>query len=153
MARFRFQLDPVLGHRERIESERQRECAAAQRAVAEAEAMRDGLAADRDAYRETLRRDHRSFDAELLRATYAHLAYLDRAIEDAEAQVAACRAEAQRRLAVLIAAAKDKKVLETLKIRRREAFDAESASAEQRTLDDMNARSFGRAQLQRGNLL
>jgi flagellar export protein FliJ len=45
----------------------------------------------------------------------------------------------------LIEAARDRKVLETLKDRRREAYQLEAAQAEQRELDDQNARLFERA--------
>ena len=150
MARFHFRLEPVLGHRERIESEKQRVFAEKLRDVVQAEADRDAAAGRRDAMRETLRRDHKSLDVDTLRATYAHLDYLDRLIVALEERLAACRAEADRAHAALIAAAKDRKVLETLKAQRRDAYDAQAALAEQRELDDANARAFGRTKLQQG---
>ncbi|MFN2462047.1 MAG: flagellar export protein FliJ, partial [Candidatus Velthaea sp.] len=108
------------------------------------------LATRRDGQRATLQQGHKAFDADTLRATYAHLAYLDRAIEDQHVRVEACEAEFARAQAKLLAASKDRKVLETLKTRRREAHDSALAQADQRTLDDQNARLFGRTQLQRG---
>ncbi len=86
-----------------------------------------------------------ALDADTLRATYAHLGYLDRAILAAQQRVDACAAETARSQARLIVAARDRKVLETLKDRRREAHLLETALAEQRELDDQNARLFGRA--------
>jgi flagellar export protein FliJ len=150
MARFRFRLEPVLDHRERIESEKQRVFATKLRDLVEAEAERDRTIVQRDEQREILRRDHRSLDVETLRATYVHLAYLDRAILSHQERVDACRAEADRAHAALIGAAKDRKVLETLKVHRREAHDAQAALVEQRELDDANARAYGRAKLQQG---
>ena len=44
----------------------------------------------------------------------------------------------------LVEAARDRKVLETLKERRREAFQLDAALADQRELDDQNARLFDR---------
>lgn len=148
--RFRFRLDPVLGLRERVEAERQREFAEKQRAVVEAEAVRLAFVQQRDGYQQALVRDHKSFDSDLLRSTYAHLAYLDRAIEDQAERVAACVAEADRAHARMVAAMKDRKVLATLKDRRRESYDATAALVEQRELDDANARSYGHANLQQG---
>lgn len=148
--RFRFRLDPVLRLRERVESERQREFAEKQRAVVEAEAVRLELDRQREWHRISLARDHKTFDSVLLRATYAHLAYLDRAIEDQAVRVAACIAEADRAHIKVLAAMKDRKVLATLKDHRREIYDAQSAVIEQRDLDDANARSYGRAHLQQG---
>jgi flagellar biosynthesis chaperone FliJ len=54
---------------------------------------------------------------------------------------------------MLVVGARDRKVLETLKVRRRETFDLERAQAEQRELDDLNARLFERASLFEGHSL
>jgi flagellar FliJ protein len=146
MARFRFRLQSVLDVRERIQDERQRELALKARECIDAEAALAALAADREARRGALTRDHRSFGVHELRATYAHLAYLDRALEDAAVRVAACTDEVRRAQAKLIAANTDRKVLETLRTRRTEAYNADAALAEQREVDDQNARRYGRAQ-------
>ena len=90
-------------------------------------------------------REHAHFDAETLRSTYTHLDYLDRAIVASLQRVEACAAETERARARLVDAAKDRKVLETLKERRREAFQLDAALADQRELDDQNARLFDRA--------
>ena len=146
MKGFRFRLDPVLGHRERVEHERAGEHARALAAQLAAERARDDAVrpARRDA-RASLRDGHAALDAETLRATYAHLGYLDRAIRAAQQRADACAAETARSQARLIEAARDRKVLETLKDRRREAFAHEASLAEQRELDDQNARLFDRA--------
>jgi flagellar export protein FliJ len=151
MARFRFRLDPVLAHRERIEQDRTRIFAEKQRDLLEAQAQRDALIAERESQRDILKREHKSLTADTLRDTYAHLAYLDRAILEANVRVDACDAEAKAALVNLIEASKEREVLATLKTRRRETHDAEAAHTEQVTLDDQNARQFSRATLQRGN--
>lgn len=150
---FRFRLDPVLAHRRRQEDERQREYSLAERALREAEHARAALIEAREAGRERLQRDHGSLDVDELRASYAHLAYLDRAIEAAHEQVTIAAQQADRARAALLVATKEKKVLEALKTRRRAAFDTEAALAAQRELDDQNARAFGRAQRQGGSSL
>jgi flagellar FliJ protein len=150
-SRFRFQLQPVLDHRQRILDDRQRELAEKHRDLSEAEAEAARLEADREAQRDALMRDHGSIDGDTLRATYAHLAYLDRAIEDQAVRVAACVAEAQQAQRTLVAANTDRKVLETLKTRRFEAHVADAAQLEQRDSDDQNARRHVRPQPTRGN--
>lgn len=142
---FKFRLDPVLGHRERVEHEKAAEHGRALADQLTAEQMRDRLLSNRDDLRERLVREHAEFDAETLRATYTHLDYLDRAIVAAGQRVDACAAETERARARLVDAAKDRKVLDTLKERRREAHDLETTLADQRELDDQNARVFERA--------
>jgi flagellar FliJ protein len=141
---FRFRLDPVLHHRERLERERAGEHAHKLAARIAAEQARDDLIARRDAARDRLIREHATFDVVELRATYVHLDYLDRAIVAAQQKVDAAAAEAERARTKLVAAARDRQVLDTLKERRREAFVLEENRVEQRELDDLNARLFDR---------
>jgi flagellar FliJ protein len=146
MSRFRFKLQPVLDVRERIQDERQRELALKLRDLTQAEAVIAGLQHDRETQRDALTRDHRSFNVDELRAAYAHLAYLDRSIEDQAVRVAACSDEVARAQAKLVSANTDRKVLETLRTRRHDAFCADAALVEQREVDDQNARRYGRTQ-------
>ncbi len=151
MARFRFRLQPVLDARRRTLDERQLALAAKQRERNAAQSELDALDAQRDAQRDLLLRDHTAFDVDALRATYAHLAYLDRSIEDQQIRVAACDAEVSRTQHKLVTAHTDVRVLETLKTRRHEAFTADEALVEQREVDDQNARRYGRVQHEREN--
>ena len=143
--KFRFRLDPVLQHRARIEQERAGEHARALADQLAAQRMFDGIATKRDELRARLVREHAQFDAEALRSTYLHLDYLDRALVAARQRVDACIAQTERARQKLVDAAKERKVLETLKERRHEAFRHEAALADQRELDDQNARAFERA--------
>ena len=142
---FRFRLDPVLQQRERVERERAGDHARALNDQLTAQRMLDDIASKRDELRERLVREHAQFDAEVLRSTYTHLDYLDRAMIAARQRVDACIAHTERARQRLVDAAKDRKVLETLKERRKEAFDLDAALADQRELDDQNARAFERA--------
>ncbi len=151
MARFRFRLQPVLDVRERALDARRRDLASMQRAHSDAQGVLAGLVADRAAQRDTLTRDHRAFDVDALRAAYAHLAYLDRAIDDQNVRVAAAWDEVERAQLAVVAANTDRKVLETLRTRRFDAFTADAVQHEQRESDDQNARRFSRAQHERGD--
>ncbi len=144
MARFRFTLQPVLEHRGRLEDEQQVVLAVALTHVRDAERYRDALIARRDAMRTELHLRHNQMDVVELRATYAHCEYLDREIVNQHAVVDRVRQAADLERAKLVEVTKDKKVLETLKTRRSEAFEAEAAAIEQNQLDDINARIFDR---------
>jgi flagellar export protein FliJ len=141
---FVFRLESVLAHRKRVEDERQVAFAGAQRSVAEERAALQRLEDDRSASEELLRTGHRTLDAETLRFTYAHLEFVVRAIEGRRIRLTAAQAEADRAREDLVAAARETKVLDTLKTRKREAYDHERALVEQRESDDANARRASR---------
>ncbi len=145
MKKFRFALQPVLQQRERVEDQKQQVVAQRKRAVDQAEAELKRL---NEEFRESalaLRSKHKGFDAEELRLHYAHLQFLDRTIVAQIAVVAERRVALDRARQELLEASKDRKVVEKLKERRREAFVAEEARVEQNELDDGNARRYGRA--------
>jgi flagellar protein FliJ len=144
MARFTFNLQPVLEHRGRLEDEQQVVLAVALTHVRDAERYRDALISRRDAMRSALHTRHNEMDVVELRATYAHCEYLDREIVTQHEVVNRVRQAADLERAKLVEVTKDKKVLETLKTRRRETFEAEAATVEQNALDDINARLFDR---------
>ncbi len=144
MARFRFGLQPVLEHRERLESQHRQRLAAAKRDLLEAHARRDALTEELRSGSEVLRTSHGRFSADELRGHYAYLHGLAKAIEEHEVRVTACASHVERAQAALVNASRDKAVLDTLKSRRRDAYDAEASLAEARELDDANARAFGR---------
>ncbi len=150
MSKFRFRLDAVLDQRTRVERERAGEHARTLAEQLTAQQMLDALLTNRDELRARLVREHASFDVETLRATYTHLDYLDRALVPARQRVEACVAATERARLRLVEAAKERKVLETLKERRREAFELDVALADQRELDDQNARAFERVNVIEG---
>jgi flagellar FliJ protein len=147
MKKFAFQLQPVLEHRERIEDEKQQTLAARQRALDESERELEHLNDDFRAHANGLRERHKGFTGDELRLHYAHLQFIDRSI------VAQIHVVAERRVALdraridLLAASKDRKVVEKLKDRRREAHSVEELRVEQNELDDSNARAYARASL------
>jgi flagellar export protein FliJ len=145
MARFTFRLDPVLMQRQRLEDEQQIVFAAAMQRVYDAEWLRKDYVARRDAMRARIHTDHATMSVDELRAAYAHCEYLDRALVTQASVVAEARRLADVERARLIERTRDKNVLETLRERRRETYDREAAAAEQREMDEINARRFDRA--------
>jgi len=75
---------------------------------------------------------------------YAHMDYVLRGIREVEVQVTALALEVEHAKVALLMARRDKKILETLKERRRETFENEQAATEQKLIDDLNSRRHGR---------
>ena len=145
MKKFAFVLQPVLDHRERIEDEKQQVVAVRQRAVDEAERDLKRLNDDFRSNSTELRNKHKDLAADELRLYYAHLQYIDRCIVAQIRVVAERRVELDRARTDLLAASTDRKVVEKLKDRRREAHALEEMRLEQNELDDTNARRYSRA--------
>ncbi len=144
MKKFSFALQPVLDHRKRIEDEKQLVVATRKRALDEAEAELKRLNDEFRRHAALLRDGHKKLETRELQSIYAHLQFLDRCI------VAQIKIVAERRVALdrarneLLEASKEKKVVEKLKERRREAFVIEEQRVEQKEIDDGNARRHGR---------
>ena len=144
MRKFAFALQSVFDHRERIEEKRRQTLAAKQRELEAAQARLDVLDGEFRSHAEVLRRDHRSLSTEDLRLHYGHLDYLDRAITAQIRVVAERRVAVERAHAELLAASKDRKILEKLKEHRLEEYRDEERRVEQNELDDGNARRENR---------
>lgn len=145
MKKFVFSLQPVLEQRQRIEDEKQQIVAQRRLAVDEAELELKRLNDDFRQSSARLRESHKGLDAEELRLHYAHLQFLDRTIVAQIQVVAERRVALDRARADLLAASKERKVVEKLKDRRKQAHVAEEARIEQNELDDGNARRYARA--------
>jgi flagellar FliJ protein len=145
MPRFVFRLAPVLHQRERVEEQKKLLLAREQRVLADAQARREMLRGRREALAQELIVEHRKLDYEGLRLAYAHLDFLAREITAADWHVAACQQAVERAREVLVRATKDRKILDRLQERQREAFRTEQLRVEQRELDDDNARRYHRA--------
>ncbi len=149
MARFTFPLDSVLAFRQRRETEQQLVFAAFLAKMHAAQAACDEYAARRDAMRERLHAGHTAMGSDELRMTYAHCDYLDRAIVQQRDVIEGMRFDLEFERSKLLECAKQRKILETLKERRRAAHAAEAAALEQRESDDINARRYDRAHVRR----
>lgn len=147
MKKFRFTLQPVLEHRERIEDEKQQVLAQRRLSLEQAETELKRLNEEFRASSDLLRSHHRGLGADELRLHYGHLQFLDRTIVAQIKIVAERRVAVERARADLLAASKERKAVEKLKDRRREAHAVEEARIEQNELDDGNARRYARAAL------
>lgn len=143
MAKFKFALEPVLDHRSRIEDEKQQVLAERQRELKAAEDELARLNGEFKRYSTVLRDDHAKLSSEELRWHYAHLEYLDRCMTMQHGIIFQRRAAVDHARQDLIAASKERKVIEKLKDRRFEEYQALEAAAEQKDLDDTNNRRFG----------
>lgn len=125
MPRFVFTLDPLLDRRARVEEERKQILAVRQRAYDDAvrELGRIG--------RELAAGPH---------ADHALLRFLSRAFETQTRMVTERRAAVECARRELIAAARERRVLEKLRERRARAFDAAQARLEELELEEANAR-------------
>jgi len=140
MKGFTFSLQAVLELRERVEEEKQQVLGQRQR---ELQAAQEELARLNSEFRRhsgILRDDHKSLASDELRAYYAHLEFLDRSITIQHGVVSQRRTAVERARADVIAAAKERKVIEKLKDRRFEEHRALEAAFEQKELDDANNR-------------
>jgi flagellar FliJ protein len=140
MGKFRFTLEPVLDHRERIEDEKQLVLAQRQLDLKAAEDELARLNGEFKRYSTALREDHAKLSTEELRWHYAHLEYLDRCMTMQHGIIFARRAAVERARVELVDASKDRKVIEKLKDRRYEEHRAAQAAQEQKELDDTNNR-------------
>lgn len=145
--KFKFQLQPVLDQRKKIEDQKQQIVALRQRAHDEAQNELERLNTDFNTATAELRTLHKGLSSDQLRLHYAHLQFLDRSIIAQIRVLAERRVMLDRARADLLAASKERKVVEKLKERRHEAFVAEELRVEQQELDDGNARRFSRAAL------
>lgn len=146
MRKFVFALEAVLGVRERAEEQRRQAMLVRQRELEAARAELKRLDGEYRAHADVLRGQHRSLDAGDLRLHYAHVEFLDRQITAQTRAIADRTAAFERARADLLAASKERKVVEKLKERRREAHHVEEMREEQQEMDDTNARRYDRAQ-------
>lgn len=151
--RFKFRLQPVLSWRERVEQQKQLAMAETQRALADARRRQGELEFAFATTAEILRRGHGALEADALRHHYAHLEYLTREIKDQKVRVAACEAEVEQARVILVAASKDRKVMERLKERKHEQYTADVFAREQKESDDGNARAYSRREPSLGGTL
>lgn len=144
MKKFSFTLRPVLEHRKRIEEEKQLVVAERQRDLSAAQNELARLNGRFKEYAERLRSGHMALSTEELRAHYAHLEFLDRAMTMQHAVISQCRFALDRAREELLEAAKDRKIIEKLKERRLGEYRALEQAEEQKALDDSNNRRYAR---------
>jgi flagellar protein FliJ len=148
-AGFEFRLQPLLDWRKRIEEEKQRSFAACRRKLDESRRRFEHLADARLAEANELADAVWCRPAAELRLRDAHLRYLDGAIDAQRLRGAELEAVCSSVREELIVATRDRRVIEKLKERRREALEAEEARRDELELDEANARCYERAARER----
>ena len=135
-----FRLNTVLEHRERLEDEAQMHMARIERRlVGEQEVLR-AIEAEFEDVTHTLRNCHQDMSHDDLRMSYSRADFLARSIRTHEVTIMNVKMELEAARQELLKAAKDRRVLETLKERRHTAYMAEVVRIEHAHLDDANNR-------------
>ena len=142
MRKFKFTLNPVLEHRQRIEEEKQLVLAERQRELQAAEQELARLNGDFKRFSTRLREDHAQLSTEELRWHYAHLEFLDRSITMQHAVITQRRNAVETARQDLVEASKERKAMEKLKDKRLSEHRAQEAAFEQKELDDSNNRRY-----------
>jgi flagellar FliJ protein len=140
MSRFRFRLDPVLDVRTKIEQLVQNDVARAESALVEAESHQATVSESLALLIVSIRDRHRILEIEDLRTSYARLEYLQREVARAASLVEEAQSLLAHARSRLIEARRNRKVLESLKDRKRAAYEHEESQAEHRAIDDVNGR-------------
>ncbi|HYL27834.1 MAG TPA: flagellar export protein FliJ [Candidatus Nitrosotalea sp.] len=147
--KFEFRPEPLLERRRRAEAESQRDFAIRQRAVRESTQEIERLVEARRRCASALVTEASSRAARDLRLRDGYLAMLEAAIAQERRARATLEAALTTARTKLIAASRERRVLEKLKERRRAAFEAEEARREELAIDEGNARGHERAARER----
>jgi flagellar protein FliJ len=143
MARFVFQLDGLLSHRRRLERQRQRDLALAQRDVRvleeELRRLGESMAATTQ---EVRRRLTGRLDLAFLAAHRRYIATMQVKGQALVQRLAAMQPVIESRRAALVAAAKDRKAIEKLRERRKEEWVFEQNRRELAELDEVSQQMF-----------
>ena len=140
MRKYEFRLANILEHRERLEEEAQQHLARIERRLAAEEATLHALELDFDELTGVLRTSHKTLSHDDLRMHYARADFLARSIRTREVTIMNVKMEQEAARTDLLNAAKDRRILETLKERREADHTAESVRLEHAHLDDANSR-------------
>jgi len=147
--KFQFRLEPLLERRRRSEAESQREFALHQRALQESMQEVERLVQARRQCSSALVAEAGFRAPRDLRLRDGYLAMVEAAIAQERRARATLEAALAKARADLIAASRERRVLEKLKERRRIAFESEEARREEAALDEANARGHERAARER----
>lgn len=144
-ARFRFTLQPLLDRRARVEEEKQRDFAAAKRLVEDCDGELERLAAAYAHGAKHLVASAQTQGAADRRAGDSWLLFLQAAMRRERARRSDLQATCDGAREALVAASRERRVIEKLKERRRFEFEAAEARREELEIDESNARRHERA--------
>jgi flagellar protein FliJ len=143
MPRFKFQLEGLLRHRRRLERERQRDLALLHREVRRLEEeLRSLGAAMSQTHSQVREKLTGRLDLGFLAAHRRFITSMQRSGQVVLQKIAALGPQIEARRVAVVAAAKDRKVLEKLRERRREIWLADEARREMAMLDEVANQMF-----------
>lgn len=140
MKKFAFELEPLLAQRKHLEDAKRQTLAQQQHAHTEAKRELDRLKSEFQAHARELRDLRPGFDVVELRLRYAHLQFLDQSIGIQAGLLSDLEDGLNRACRDLLAVGTKRKVVDTLKQRRRAGFVARRARLDEKEIDEVNAR-------------
>ncbi len=143
--KFDFRLASVLKYREMLEKEKLKEFAQANKLVEEQKAAilkMDGMRRESMDEVAQMYENHENFRK--IVETHRYMNTLELGMSRRTVQMIKYKEQADKKRTVLVKARKDKRVLELLEERQKEAFDHEQAVAEQNELDELAVQAWRR---------
>ena len=143
--RFRFNLEAVLRHRERLEEDRRREFAEVNRLVEEERLRREEMQRERGELQDEIVKsfeEQAPFQSVVM--SYHMVGRLEQAATESLKRQNILNAELEKRRQALVTARQETHMLETLKERRQEEFQREQDRLEQALLDELSIQARGR---------
>lgn len=145
MKQFKFKLETVLKLRQRVEEERRQQLQQAERrqyaAQVEVERIQAEMDQTRDDYQQSIRQ---KFDRYRANDYYQYLSWLGEKRGVAEAELERCRAGVAAARQALLAAARERRILDKLKDKAYEEYQGEQRRVEAEFLDELGTGRFAR---------
>ena len=141
---FKFNLEPVLSLKEKIEDNKKRELGLA--TMAEEKIYQEKLALEQkkeEALQQVRNQENVAIDILNVRIFNQYNSYMNHAIHQKGVELSEAQQEVEAKRQELLEAVKDRKILDNLKAIYRESYEEEAKRDEQRILDDMVTYRFG----------
>lgn len=141
---FKFNLEPVLSLKQKIEDSKKRELGEATTYKERVDSEKQLLIQSKlEALSEAKNQGNSTINIASMKAFNQYSQYMDYAIEDKNKELIEAQKMVDEKRSALLEAVKDRKILDNLKAIQREIFNEEEKREEQRILDDMVTYRFG----------
>ena len=141
---FKFNLEPVLSLKQKIEDSKKRELGEANTYKERVDSEKQLLIQSKlEALSEAKNQGNSTINIASMKAFNQYSQYMDDAIEDKNKELIEAQKMVDEKRSALLEAVKDRKILDNLKAIQREIFNEEEKREEQRILDDMVTYRFG----------
>lgn len=141
---FKFNLEPVLSLKQKIEDSKKRELGEATTYKERVDSEKQLLIQSKlEALSEAKNQGNSTISIASMKAFNQYSQYMDYAIEDKNKELIEAQKMVDEKRSALLEAVKDRKILDNLKAIQREIFNEEEKREEQRILDDMVTYRFG----------